>query len=58
MIRKLRMLYRLWRQRRAFERQWRKANPGQQLAIMIECLRASPELRRAFREALSGKARR
>lgn len=46
---------RAWWKRWKFERRWRSATPGMQMAALIEMLHKHPELRRQFRDALFGK---
>lgn len=50
-IDKTRRRYQRWQ----FERRWRKATPGTQVAGIIEMLHHNEPLRRAFRDALYGK---
>ena len=45
------------RAERAFNHRWQRATPGEQIALLVDALHASPQLRRAFREALAGKRR-
>lgn len=48
---KTRQRYQRWQ----FERRWRRATPGTQVAGIIEMLHHNEPLRRAFRAALYGK---
>jgi hypothetical protein len=51
----LRQRHAAWRERRQLLRQWRKAAPQEQFAIMIQMLDASEHFRRAMRKALRVK---
>lgn len=55
MMRRLTTRLRTWWEARKLQRKWARLTPGQQMALMVDALNHSADLRRRFREALYGK---